>query len=109
MSGKILRAQMSVRCCGTTAPERTAGPCWQLFVVITGRVSEWPVFTWPTSPDVPTVESRTAALASLGFALADGAEWEWTEDLTPEYHPHPLRVTLTAGATNIVRLNGGAR
>ncbi|WP_251020740.1 DUF6303 family protein [Streptomyces sp. ISL-98] len=100
---------MSVRCCGTTVPERTAGPCWQLFVVITGLVSEWPVFTWPTSPEVPTVEERAEALASLAFVLVEGTAWEWSEDTGPEYHPHPVKVTLIAAATRIERLDGGSR
>ncbi|MGW0314721.1 DUF6303 family protein [Streptomyces flavidovirens] len=96
-----------MRCCGTTAPARTAGPCWQLFVVMIGRVDDWPVFTWSTSPQAPTVEERAAALASLGFALAADAEWEWCEDTTPEYHLHPVRVVLMAAA-QILPLDGGA-
>ncbi|QCX79110.1 hypothetical protein C9F11_27540 [Streptomyces sp. YIM 121038] len=107
MNRRVLRAQMRVRCCGTTAPERTAGPCWQLFVVMTGLVSDWPVFTWPTSSRVPTLDERGEALASLGFALAEDAEWEWCEGTTPAYHPHPLRVTLSAAAP-IRPLDGGA-
>ncbi|WP_149826915.1 DUF6303 family protein [Streptomyces tailanensis] len=107
MSGRVLRAQISERCCGTTAPEKTAGPCWQLFVVMTGRVGDWPVFTWPTSTPVPTVEERAAALISLGYRLADGGEWEWCEDTTPAYHPHPVRVVLMAAA-DIRPLDGGA-
>lgn len=105
---RVLRAQISVRCCGTTVPERTAGPCWQLSVVMIGRVDEWPVFTWPTSAPVPTTEERTEALASLGFTLAEGAEWEWCEDTTPEYHPHPSRVSLMAAA-QVRPVNEGAR
>ncbi|MGW3594318.1 DUF6303 family protein [Streptomyces sp. NPDC005167] len=98
MSGRVLRAQVSLRCCGTTVPVRTTGPCWQLYVVIPGLVSEWPVFTWPTSSQVPSREARSAALASLGFTLADGAEWEWGEDTGPGYHPHPVHVVLFAAA-----------
>ncbi|WP_030980905.1 DUF6303 family protein [Streptomyces sp. NRRL S-1824] len=106
MSSRVLRAQLSLRCCGTTVPVRTAGPCWQLYVVITGLVSEWPVFTWPTSSQVPCREARSAALASLGFALADGAEWGWSEDTGPGYHPHPARVVLMA-VTKVQPLPGG--
>ncbi|MGP3634637.1 DUF6303 family protein [Streptomyces sp. 24-1644] len=108
MSGQALRAQLSLRCCGTTVPVRTAGPCWQLYIVITGLVSEWPVFTWPTSSRVPSREERSAALASLGFALADGAEWEWSEDTGPGYHPHPVRVALMAAAKVQPVLGGAA-
>ncbi|MDX3777679.1 DUF6303 family protein [Streptomyces europaeiscabiei] len=107
MNGRVLRAQITMRCCGTTAPEPTAGPCWQLFVAMTGLVSDWPVFTWPTSLQAPTVEERAAALASLGFTLAEDAEWEWCEGTTPEYHPHPVRVVLMAAA-QIRPLDGGA-
>ncbi|GLW44473.1 DUF6303 family protein [Streptomyces thermocarboxydus] len=107
MSRQVLRAQITVRCCGTTVPERTAGPCWQLFIVMTGLVSDWPTFTWPTSSQAPTVEERAEALASLGFTLAEHAEWEWCESTTPEYHPHPVQVELMAAA-QIRPLNGGA-
>ncbi|MDX3549657.1 DUF6303 family protein [Streptomyces europaeiscabiei] len=107
MSGRVLRAQISQRCCGTTAPEKTAGPCWQLFVVMTGRVDEWPVFTWPTSAPAPTVDERTAALAALGYRLAEDDGWEWCEDTTPAYHAHPVRVALMAAA-DIRPLDGGA-
>ncbi|WOT34254.1 DUF6303 family protein [Streptomyces coeruleorubidus] len=107
MNGRVLRAQITMRCCGTTAPERTAGPCWQLFVVMIGRVDDWPVYTWPTSPQAPTVEERAAELALLGFALAEDAEWEWCESTTPEYHPHPEQVELMAAA-QIRPLNGDA-
>ncbi|MEU4952810.1 DUF6303 family protein [Streptomyces lavendulae] len=94
MNKKIFAAQLSLRCCGSTIPNVTAGPCWQLYVAQTGLVSEWPTFTWPTSPEVPTVEAREAALAYLGFVLAEGAEWEWIEDIGPDYHLHPARVLL---------------
>ncbi|MFD7443291.1 DUF6303 family protein [Streptomyces sp. NPDC059909] len=98
MSGPVLRAQMSLRCCGTTVPARTAGPCWQLFVALPGLVSEWPTFTWPTLTEIPSVGERAEVLASLGYVLEDGADWEWTEDTGPGYHPHPVRVTVTAAA-----------
>ncbi|MEU4061812.1 DUF6303 family protein [Streptomyces wedmorensis] len=94
----MLGARLALRCCGATYPQRTAGPCWQLYVAQTGPVSEWPAYTWPTSEAVPTCEARKAALASLGFTLAEGAEWEWTEGAGPEYHPHPVRVSLLAAA-----------
>ncbi|MFD5547545.1 DUF6303 family protein [Streptomyces goshikiensis] len=107
MSKRIFRAQLSLRCCGTTAPERTAGPCWQLYVAQTGLVVKWPTFTWPTSPEIPTVEARQAALACLGFTLAGDAEWEWSEHTGPKYHPHPVRVLLL-GAVKVRLLEGGA-
>ncbi|CBG72642.1 conserved hypothetical protein [Streptomyces scabiei 87.22] len=107
MNGRVMRAQITQRCCGTTAPEKTAGPCWQLFVVMTGRVDDWPVFTWPTSAPVPPVEERTAVLAALGYRLSDDAEWEWCEDATSAYHPHPVRVSLMAAA-QVRPLDGGS-
>ncbi|MFC9243290.1 DUF6303 family protein [Streptomyces sp. NPDC057136] len=107
MNGRTLRARLGLRCCGTTAPQRTTGPCWQMFVAMTGRVSDWPVHTWPTSTEIPSINEREAALASLGFVLVDGAEWEWTEDTGPEYHPHPVRVSLIAAA-EVRPSDGGA-
>lgn len=105
MSGRLLRARLGLRCCGTTAPQRTTGPCWQLYVAVAGPVRDWPVHTWPTSAEVPSIENRETALASLGFVLVDGTEWEWAEDTGPEYHPHPVRVSLSAGA-EVQPLNG---
>ncbi|WP_432016195.1 DUF6303 family protein [Streptomyces hydrogenans] len=90
--------QLSLRCCGTTAPERVEGPCWQLYVAKPGSVAAWPAYTWPTSREVPPIAEREAVLGLLGYTLAEGSEWEWTEDTGPEYHPHLLRVVLIAGA-----------
>ncbi|KFG00250.1 hypothetical protein IQ62_14500 [Streptomyces scabiei] len=107
MTRRMLRAQIAQRCCGPTVPAKTAGPCWQLFVVISGSVGDWPMFTWPTSTQAPTVDERTAALASLGYRLAEDDVWEWCEDTTPDYHPHPVRVALMAAA-QVRPLDGGA-
>ncbi|MEU0130786.1 DUF6303 family protein [Streptomyces sp. NPDC006289] len=65
------------------------------------------MFTWPTFSPVPSIEERSAALASLGFTLADGAEWEWSEDTSPAYHPHPVHVALMAAA-KVQPVPGGA-
>ncbi|MFD3805372.1 DUF6303 family protein [Streptomyces sp. NPDC058619] len=107
MSKQIFRAQMSLRCCGTTASARTTSPCWQLYVAMTGLVSEWPTFTWPTSTAIPNTFQRQAALAELGFTLAENAEWEWIEHIGPDYHPHPARVFLL-GAAKVRPLPEGA-
>ncbi|WP_327384144.1 DUF6303 family protein [Streptomyces sp. NBC_01207] len=107
MSKQVFGAQMSLRCCGTTVPERTDGPCWQLYVAMSGLVSEWPTFTWPTTSEVPTLDQRRNALEYLGFVLADGAEWEWTECTGPDYHPHPVQVLLL-GAVKVRPLENGA-
>ncbi|MFD7788788.1 DUF6303 family protein [Streptomyces nojiriensis] len=107
MSKQIFGAQMSLRCCGTTVPERMAGPCWQLFVAMSGLVSEWPTFTWPTSTEVPTLDQRRNALAYLGFVLDEGAAWEWEECTGPDYHPHPVRALLL-GSVKVRPLENGA-
>ncbi|WP_053690368.1 DUF6303 family protein [Streptomyces sp. WM6372] len=107
MSKQIFGAQLSLRCCGTTAPERMAGPCWQLYVAQSGLVSQWPTFTWPTSIEIPTADQRQVALADLGFTPAEDAEWQWTESSGPEYHPHPVRVLLL-GTVKVRPLEGGA-
>ncbi|MFJ8161181.1 DUF6303 family protein [Streptomyces sp. NPDC096136] len=113
MNKQIFRAQLSLRCCGTTTPDVTAGPCWQLYVARTGLVCEWPTYTWPPSAEIPTLAERAAALADLGFAPAEdiedveGAGWEWMEIASPEYHPHPVRVLLL-GAVKVRLLDGGA-
>ncbi|GGR96598.1 hypothetical protein Snoj_59180 [Streptomyces nojiriensis] len=107
MSKQIFGAQMSLRCCGTTAPELTAGPCWQLYVAMTGLVSEWPTYTWPASTEIPTVRQRRDALTELGYGLAEDAEWEWEECTGPDYHPHPVRVLLL-GTVKVRPLEAGA-
>ncbi|THA55754.1 DUF6303 family protein [Streptomyces sp. A1136] len=106
MSKQIFGAQLSLRCCDITAPDGTAGPCWQLYVAMTGLVSEWPTFTWPTSTDIPSVLARQAALAYLGFTLAEDAEWEWTEHVGPGYHHRPR--VLLIGAAKVQPLTQGA-
>ncbi len=108
MNKRVLGAQLSLRCCGTTYPRPTAGPCWQVYVVMTGLVSEWPTYTWPPSLEIPTPAQREAALAELGYTLADGAGWQWSEDTGPEYHDHPARIALLASADVEPLGNGGA-
>ncbi|MFE1900078.1 DUF6303 family protein [Streptomyces yangpuensis] len=107
MSRQIFGAQMSLRCCGPTFPARAAAPCWQLYVAMTGLVSEWPTYTWPASTEIPTVGQRRDALTELGFTPAEDAEWEWTEHTGPDYHPHPVRVLLL-GAVKVRPLRAGA-
>ncbi|MEC4573637.1 DUF6303 family protein [Streptomyces virginiae] len=107
MNKQIVGAQMSMRCCGTTSPATTGGPCWQLYVAMTGLVSEWPTYTWPPTADAPTLDERARALTDLGFTLAEGAEWEWTEHTGPDYHTHPARVLLLCSA-KVRPLGGGA-
>ncbi|MEV7519415.1 DUF6303 family protein [Streptomyces sp. NPDC091371] len=106
MSKQIFGAQLSLRCCGTTQPEATPGPCWQVYVAMSGLVSEWPTYTWPTSAEIPTIHQRLRALRELGFTLVQDAEWEWTESIGPDYHPHPVRVLLL-GTVKVRPMAGG--
>ncbi|PWI08377.1 hypothetical protein DIZ27_23350 [Streptomyces sp. NWU339] len=62
-----------------TAQLASDGGPWRLYVVLYG-VPDWPTFRWERSGPVPTVAERRAALASLGFEVAPGAAWSWTED-----------------------------
>ncbi|MGC9381534.1 DUF6303 family protein [Streptomyces sp. MH13] len=52
---------------------------WRLYVVVFGE-SEWPTFRWERSGPVPTVAERRTVLAALGYEVAPGAAWTWTED-----------------------------
>lgn len=97
MTQPKITAQMVSRCCGVTVPRHTEGPCWVLYVALMGE-TQWPTHAWPGNT-VPTPQERAAALASLGFTPTLGAEWEWSEDTTPEYHPHPCGVQLFACIT----------
>ncbi|WP_437030413.1 DUF6303 family protein [Streptomyces sp. enrichment culture] len=55
------------------------GRAWHLYVVLYGE-TEWPTFQWERTARVPTGAERRAALASLGYEVAPGAVWSWTED-----------------------------
>ncbi|MFE5718372.1 DUF6303 family protein [Streptomyces erythrochromogenes] len=108
MNKQIFGAQMSLRCCSTTtSPAATDGPRWQLYVAMTGLVSEWPTYTWAPTAEIPTLDERARALRDLGFTLAEGVEWEWTEHAGPDYHPHPARVLMLCSA-KVRPLEGGA-
>ena len=95
MSRSPLTAQLALRCCGTALPVRTEGPCWQLYVAVLGT-PEWPAFTWPTSPAIPSLAQRGIALTVLGYAPIPDAEWTWCETTSPENHDHPVAVRLLA-------------
>ncbi|MGW1353624.1 DUF6303 family protein [Streptomyces sp. NPDC002409] len=49
---------------------------WEMYVLVSAH--EWSKFEFRRLV-VPDLEERTAALASLGYAPAAGAEWEWRE------------------------------
>ncbi|MEU6481443.1 DUF6303 family protein [Streptomyces sp. NPDC047017] len=52
---------------------------WDLYVVTGGASWEWPEHSFERTCPVPTLQERADALALLGYALPDGAEWEWQE------------------------------
>ncbi len=62
-----------------TAQMSSDGSAWRLYVVLYGE-TEWPTFQWERTGPVPTGAERRAALASLGYEVAPGAVWSWTED-----------------------------
>ncbi|MFF3321051.1 DUF6303 family protein [Streptomyces sp. NPDC002889] len=53
---------------------------WRLYVVLLNTRAPWPQRDLGGSTVVPTVQERSRALNALGYALTDGARWEWTED-----------------------------
>ncbi|MFJ2794621.1 DUF6303 family protein [Streptomyces sp. NPDC087290] len=52
---------------------------WELYVLLDAPSLEWPEYEFRRVVPVPTPEERAGALASLGYAVVDGAEWEWRE------------------------------
>ncbi|MEU6005906.1 DUF6303 family protein [Streptomyces sp. NPDC047453] len=52
---------------------------WRLYVVLFNTPT-WPERDLGGGAAVPTVQQRSRALHALGYALTDGAGWEWTED-----------------------------
>ncbi|MCX4529992.1 DUF6303 family protein [Streptomyces sp. NBC_01551] len=51
---------------------------WSVFVALLGE-PDWPSLSF-TGTTAPTVEERSRALTSLGYAAPDGIGWSWTED-----------------------------
>lgn len=66
--GREFTAQMSER-----------GGRWCLYVILRGRVGEWPHHWFIGGGPVPTFTQRADALAVLGFEAVPGALWEWAE------------------------------
>ncbi|MEZ3179937.1 hypothetical protein KYY02_14960 [Streptomyces pimonensis] len=62
-----------------TAQMSNNGGAWRLYVVLYG-VPDWPTVRWARTGPVPTVAERRRALAALGYEVAPGAVWSWTED-----------------------------
>ncbi|MFI9367010.1 DUF6303 family protein [Kitasatospora sp. NPDC053057] len=65
-------------------------PGWRLFVMVPGRVADWPEAAWSTG-NPPTIQQRGVALEDMGFQYATGApEWDWCETQPWEDDPHAV-------------------
>ncbi|MYU25624.1 hypothetical protein GTY84_28410 [Streptomyces sp. SID8352] len=62
-----------------TAQMSSDGGPWRLYVVLYGE-TEWPTFRWELPGPVPTGAERRAVLDLLGYEVAPGAAWSWSED-----------------------------
>ncbi|MFD6909307.1 DUF6303 family protein [Streptomyces sp. NPDC060077] len=62
-----------------TAQMSSDGHAWRLYVVVYGEPN-WPTFRWDRPGPVPTGAERRRVLAALGYEVAPGAVWSWTED-----------------------------
>ncbi|WP_078882958.1 DUF6303 family protein [Streptomyces sp. NRRL S-1314] len=88
-----------------TAQMSSDGIAWRLYVVLYGE-TEWPTFRWERTRPVPTVAERRRALAALGYELAPGAVWSWTEDSRdPDDDASPV---LLIAAAAVRDRDGGA-
>lgn len=88
-----------------TAQLASDGGPWRLYVVLYGE-TEWPTVRWERSGPVPTMAERRRALASLGYEVAPGAQWSWTEDSRdPDDDATPV---LLIAAVAVRGRNGGA-
>ncbi|WP_435232046.1 DUF6303 family protein [Streptomyces althioticus] len=88
-----------------TAQMSSDGSAWRLYVVLYGE-TEWPTFRWDRTRPVPTRAERRAALAALGYEVAPGAVWSWTED-SRDHGDDSTPVVLIA-AIAVRDQNGGA-
>ncbi|MBL1286381.1 MULTISPECIES: DUF6303 family protein [Streptomyces] len=59
---------------------------WVLYVLTDAPPLEWSHHDFGRIYPMPTPEERNAALADLGYIVADGAEWQWRE---PRHAPAP--------------------
>ncbi|BAU83315.1 hypothetical protein SLA_2388 [Streptomyces laurentii] len=104
-----VRVNLTRRCCqGGTTKGDTRQARWEIYVVLLGNPDEWPAFQWPVSRrnTIPTPDERARALASLGYRPAPGAQWEWDEITTPDYHGHPSTVAMLAGTVAVPLSDG---
>ncbi|MFE2556642.1 DUF6303 family protein [Streptomyces sp. NPDC059352] len=110
MSASV-RVNVTRRCCDYPQDARkgnTQRAHWELYVVLLGSSDPWPAFQWPVSRRnvIPTLDERVRALASLGYRLAPGAQWEWQESETPAYHGHPSAVVMLGGTRAVPTAKG---
>ncbi|MCX4414561.1 DUF6303 family protein [[Kitasatospora] papulosa] len=54
-----------------------ASGTWVLYVLTDAPLLEWPMHDFGRVTPMPTVQERVLALTTLGYAVADGPEWEW--------------------------------
>ncbi|MFJ1940657.1 DUF6303 family protein [[Kitasatospora] papulosa] len=54
-----------------------ASGTWVLYVLTDAPLLEWPMHDFGRVTPMPTVQERVRALTTLGYAVADGPEWEW--------------------------------
>ncbi|MFJ8614814.1 DUF6303 family protein [Streptomyces clavifer] len=54
-----------------------ASSTWVLYVLTAAPSLEWPGHDFGRTAPMPTRDERAQALAALGYAIEDGAEWEW--------------------------------
>ncbi|MGV4888448.1 DUF6303 family protein [Streptomyces viridosporus] len=88
-----------------TAQMSNNGGAWRLYVVLYGE-TDWPTVRWVRSGPVPTVAERRRALATLGYEVAPGAKWSWTEDSqVPDDDSSPV---LLIAAVTVRGRDGGA-
>ncbi|MFE6835269.1 DUF6303 family protein [Streptomyces sp. NPDC057705] len=78
---------------------------WRLFVALSVRGADWPTHYF-TGPAVPSVVERSRVLTALGFTLADGAEWSWTED--SERFDDPASPVILIALAPVEPVVGGA-
>ncbi|MBL3665151.1 hypothetical protein JL475_03785 [Streptomyces sp. M2CJ-2] len=88
-----------------TAQLASDGGAWRLYVVLYGE-PDWPTFRWERTGPVPTGAERRCVLAALGYQVAPGAAWSWTEDSRdPDGDSTPV---LLIAAVTVRGRDGGA-
>ncbi|QUI32716.1 hypothetical protein H9W91_19045 [Streptomyces alfalfae] len=52
---------------------------WELYIVSDRLSVDWPELTFNRVGPVPTPYERNAAVATLGYEIVDGTQWQWQE------------------------------